>query len=176
MTSESRIVAAEGVPAFEFEEHNCFACGSLNEHGLGMTIHIDHGRAWSELGLEPRFEGWAGVAHGGILATLLDEVMGWTMAAGDEWGVTARLTIEYRKPVPPGTPLRVEGWITRHRRRLVETAGGVIDTRDGTTLATGTATYALVGEARKQELRARYGIRRLPATSATTEMPELVAR
>jgi acyl-coenzyme A thioesterase PaaI-like protein len=173
LTSESRIVAVAGVPAFEFEEHNCFACGSLNEHGLGMTIHIDHGRAWSELGLEPRFEGWAGVAHGGILATLLDEVMGWTMAAGDEWGVTARLNIEYRKPVEPGTPLRIEGWITRNRRRLAETAGRVLDARDGTELVTATATYALVGEARKQELRTRYGIRRLGTGSET---PEPVAR
>ena len=175
MTSESRIVAAEGIPAFEFAEHNCFACGSLNEHGLGMTIHIDHGRAWSELRLEPRFEGWAGVAHGGILATMLDEVMGWTMAADDEWGVTARLNLSYLKPVAPGTPLRVEGWVTRNRRRLVETAGRVVDVGNGTEFATATATYAMAGEDRKQELRERYGVRRLDAP-AIRHTPEVVAR
>jgi acyl-coenzyme A thioesterase PaaI-like protein len=173
LTSEPRIIAADGIPAIEFAEHNCFACGSLNEHGLGMTIHIDRARAWSELLLEPRFEGWAGVAHGGILATLLDEVMGWTMAAGDDWGVTARLAVEYRKPVAVGSSLRVEGWITRGRRRVVETAGRVVDRANGVELATATGTYMLVDEVRKQELRERYGIRRV---SSTAETPEPVAR
>jgi uncharacterized protein (TIGR00369 family) len=173
LTSEPRIVAADGVAAFEFAEHHCFACGSLNEHGIGMTIHIDHGRAWSEVELEQRFEGWQGVAHGGILATLLDEVMGWTMAAGDDWGVTARLAVEYRKPIAPGTKLRVEGWITRGRRRVVETAGRIVDARDGTELATATATYVTVDEARKQELRQQYGIRRV---AGGADMPEPVAR
>ena len=169
MTSEPRIVAAAGIAAIEFAEHNCFACGSLNEHGLGMTIHIDHGRAWSELTLEPRFEGWAGVAHGGILATLLDEVMGWTMAADDDWGVTARLAVDYRKPVLVGSRLRVEGWITRARRRVVETSGRVVDRSDGTELASATATYVLVGEERKRQLRDRYGIRRIRRGDATPE-------
>jgi acyl-coenzyme A thioesterase PaaI-like protein len=138
-----------------------------------MTIHIDHGRAWSEVELAERFEGWRGVAHGGILATLLDEVMGWTMAAGDDWGVTARLAVDYRKPVAPGCQLRIEGWITRGRRRVVETAGRIIDRIDGTELATATATYVTVDEARKQELREQYGIRRL---TRTAETPEPVAR
>ena len=173
MTSEPRIVAADGVAGFEFAEHNCFACGSLNEHGIGMTIHIDHGRAWSELELERRFEGWQGVAHGGILATLLDEVMGWTMAAGDDWGVTARLAVEFRKPVAPGTILRIEGWVTRGRRRVVETSGRIIDRTDGTELATASATYVTVNEARKRELREQYGIRPL---STSDDTPELVAR
>ncbi len=164
MTSEPRIVAAEGIEGFEFAEHNCFACGSLNEHGLGMTIHIDRGRAWSELTLEQRFEGWAGVIHGGILATLLDEVMGWTMAADDDWGVTARLAVTYRRPVEPGTLVRVEGWVTRSRRRLVETAGRVVD-GNGAECATATATYATVDETRKRELRERYGVRRLAAVA-----------
>jgi acyl-coenzyme A thioesterase PaaI-like protein len=169
LTSEPRIVAAEGIAAFEFAEHNCFACGSLNEHGLGMTIHIDRARAWSELTLEPRFEGWTGVAHGGILATLLDEIMGWTMAADDDWGVTARLAVDYRKPVPVGSSLRVEGWITRARRRVVETSGRVVDRPNGVELATATATYVLVDEERKQQLRDRYGIRRVGGAGATPE-------
>ena len=161
MTSEPRIVAADGIDGFEFSEHTCFACGSLNEHGLGMTIHIDRGRAWSELTLEPRFEGWQGVAHGGIIATLLDEVMGWTMAADDDWGVTARLSVDFRKPVAPGTPLRVEGWITRGRRRVVETAGRLLARDDGVELAVATATYVTVDEERKRQLRAQYGVRRV---------------
>ena len=172
MTSEPRIIAGEGVAAIEFAEHNCFACGSLNRHGLGMTIHIEPGRAWSELTLEPRFEGWDGVAHGGILATLLDEVMGWTMAAGDDWGLTARLSVDYRKPVLVGSDLRVEAWISRARRRVVETEGRIVDRASGVEYATASATYVTVDEERKRQLRDRYGIRR----GEPTDTPELVAR
>jgi uncharacterized protein (TIGR00369 family) len=180
LTSEPRIVAADGLAGLEFAEHNCFACGSLNEHGLRMTIHIEHEAAWSELTLEPRFEGWSEMAHGGILATLLDEIMGWTLAAADDWGVTARLAIDYRRPVQVGTELRVEGKVVRRRRRVIETSGRVVDAGTGIEYATGTATYVAVDEARKRELHERYGIRRtLPDTApgaAGRDIPEPVAR
>ncbi len=51
----------------------------------------------------PEFQGWEGIAHGGIVATILDEVMGWALAAADAWGYTAKLSIAYRRPVPVGT-------------------------------------------------------------------------
>jgi uncharacterized protein (TIGR00369 family) len=177
LTSSSRIVAADGLDGIEFAEHHCFACGSLNEHGLQMTIHIERDAAWSELTLEPRFQGWADVAHGGILATLLDEIMGWTLAAGDDWGVTARLAVEYRRPVTVGARLRVEGHVVRRRRRVIETAARIVDADSGAEYATAEATYVAVDAARKRELHERYGIRRVPArVPNTTDLPEPVAR
>jgi len=158
-----------GLARFEFADHNCFACGSLNRNGLGMTIHIDRDAAWSALQLESRFEGWEGIAHGGILATLLDEIMGWTLAVGDDWGVTARLAVQYRKPVEVGSELRVEGWVTRRRRRVIETAGRIVDATSGLEYATADGTYVTVDEARKRELHERYGIR-------PVNTPEAVAR
>ena len=77
--------------------------------------------------LDRRFEGWEGIAHGGIVCTILDEVMAWALVAEDNWGVTARMSVDFRKPVPIGTPIRAEGWITRSRRRVVETAGRIVD-------------------------------------------------
>ena len=150
--------AAPTIPSFEFEPHNCFACGSLNEHGLQLDLHLGDGRSWTELELAARFEGWVGIAHGGILATLLDEVMAWALVAQDNWGVTARLAVEFRRPVPIGQPIRAEGWIVRSRRRLVDTAGQVVDS-DGTLLARADAVYLAADENRKRELQARYGYR-----------------
>lgn len=156
MTSEPRVIDVPGVPRFEVAPHHCFACGTLNEHGLGLELHVEARRAWIETVLDRRFEGWEDIAHGGIVATILDEVMAWSLAGEDNWGVTARMAVEFRRPVRVGQPIRAEGWITRSRRRIVETEGRVVDAADGTVLATGTGTYLAADESRKQELRERY--------------------
>ncbi len=156
MTSEVR--APIGRPTFEFEPHNCFACGELNEHGLKLKLHLEERRSWAEFVLEDRFEGWAGVTHGGIIATILDEVMAWALVAEDNWGVTARMSLEFKRPVAVGTRVRAEGWIVRSRRRLVDTAGQVVDA-EGEVLATAEAVYVAAGEERKRELMERYGVR-----------------
>ena len=85
MTSEagSRVVDVPGVPRFEVAPHHCFACGSLNTSGMGLVLHAEPRRCWTELTLERRFEGWDGIAHGGILCTILDEVMAWSLVGED---------------------------------------------------------------------------------------------
>ena len=153
---------------FEFRPHNCFACGTLNADGLGMVIHVEPGRSWAELALQPRFEGWEGIAHGGIVTTILDEVMAWALVGEDNWGVTARLSVDFKKPVPLGKTLRADGWITRSRRRLVETEARLIDPSTGVTLATATGVYMAADAARKLELQERYGFRRVRAGTADT--------
>jgi uncharacterized protein (TIGR00369 family) len=167
------VVAAAPRLTFEFEPHNCFACGTLNTHGLHLALHLEEARSWTELTLDPQFEGWQGIAHGGIVCTILDEVMAWALVAEDNWGVTARMQVDFRKPVPIGRPVRAEGWITRSRRRIVDTEARLVDAETGTELATATATYVAADKAHKQELRARYGVRAGEAARAT---PELVDR
>jgi acyl-coenzyme A thioesterase PaaI-like protein len=149
---------------FEFAPHNCFACGTLNAGGLGLALHVEPGRSWTELALDRRFEGWEGVVHGGILCTILDEVMAWALVGGDDWGVTARMTIEFKRPVEVGAAIRAEGWITRSRRRVVETEARIVAAATGSELATATGVYVAVDAERKQDLRARYVYR--PADQA----------
>jgi acyl-coenzyme A thioesterase PaaI-like protein len=161
LTSErSRIDAATAAVArFELAPHNCFACGTLNEHGLHLALHVERRRSWCELALDRRFEGWDGIAHGGILCTLLDEVMAWALVGDDNWGLTARLSVDFRKPVEVGRAIRAEGWITGSRRRIVETAGRIVDPATGAELATATGVYVAADEGRKRLLRERYGFR-----------------
>ena len=143
--------------AFQFEPHHCFACGELNEHGLKLEIHTDPTGSWIETTLAPRFQGWDSVAHGGIVCTILDEVMAWALVGEGDWGLTARLSVDFKKTVEVGQPLRADGWVTRSRRRLVDTAGTVVDPRSGTILATATGVYVAADDERKAELRKRYG-------------------
>jgi uncharacterized protein (TIGR00369 family) len=169
LTSERRggVVAEAGVRPFEVAEHRCFACGSLNEHGMRLLLHVEHGRSWTELSLERRFEGWAGIAHGGILCTILDEVMAWALVGEDNWGLTARLNVDFRRPVEVEKPIRAEGEVTRTRRRLVDTAGRIVDAAGGDVLASATATYVAAGSDRRAELQARYGFRYLDGVAAS---------
>ena len=93
------------------------------------------------------------------MCTILDEVMAWALVDHDLWGVTARMSVEFKRPVPIGRPIRAEGRVGRSRRRLVEAEGVVLDAVDGTELARRTATFVGAPEARKEELKARYGFR-----------------
>jgi uncharacterized protein (TIGR00369 family) len=148
--------------AFEFEPHRCFACGELNEQGLRLSIHTDPNGAWTETTLEPRFQGWEAVAHGGIVCTLLDEVMAWAVIGRGTWGVTARLNVAFRRPIPVGGAIRAEGWVVEENRRAQRTAGQVLDPATREVLATGDATFMAVPPAEVERLKARYGMRRLP--------------
>ena len=145
---------------YVFEPHRCFACGELNEHGLRLQLHATSDGCWTELTLDPQFQGWDSVAHGGIVTTLLDEVMAWSVIGRDTWGVTARLNISFRKPVPVGVPIRAEGWVVEDRRRMFRTAGRVIDLASGAVLAEGEGTFVAPPPEQLALLQSRYRLRR----------------
>ncbi|HEY4751937.1 MAG TPA: PaaI family thioesterase [Candidatus Limnocylindrales bacterium] len=154
------------------EPHNCFACGTLNAHGLHLALHAGDGRCWVDVTLDSRFEGWEGIAHGGIISTILDEVMAWAVVEHDLWGVTARISIEYKHPVPIGRPIHGEGRVTSVRRRIVETEGTLTD-EDGNLLARAEATFVGAPEDKKAELKARYGFV-LVRDDVTAAPPDMV--
>ena len=165
-TRRTSLISEPDRDQFDFRPHNCFACGTLNANGLQMDIHVEPGRSWSELEIDRRFEGWESIVHGGIVCTILDEVMAWALVAEDNWGLTARLSVEFKKPVTLGMPVRGEGWIVRSRRRLVETEAHLVDIARDVVVATATGLYVAADDERKRELQARYGFRRLPASAA----------
>ncbi|HEX6868084.1 MAG TPA: PaaI family thioesterase [Candidatus Limnocylindrales bacterium] len=165
------MIDVPGVPRFEIAPHRCFACGTLNTHGLGLVLHVEPDRSWVELALESRFEGWEGIAHGGIICTILDEVMAWALVGEDNWGLTARMSVEFHKPVAIGMPIRAEGRVTRSRRRLVDAEAVLTDVATGAVLASATGVYVAAPEDRKQELRARYGFRPLAAAGTAAGTP-----
>jgi hypothetical protein len=158
LTSEAR-VAQRIDERFAFEPHNCFACGTLNADGLHLDLHVDGRRCWTDLSIPNRFQGWDKIAHGGIVSTILDEVMAWALVDTDNWGLTARLSVEFKRPVPLERQIHAEGWIMESRRRVVTTAGRMVDGVSGALLATAEALYVAAPEERKRELKERYGYR-----------------
>ncbi len=146
----------------EVEPHNCFACGELNVNGLHLDLHVTNERCWTELVLPERFEGWQGIAHGGIVCTIVDEVMAWALVDRDAWGLTARMSVDFKRPVRIGARIRAEGWVTDVRRRLLHTAAVLVDPTTSEVLATAEATYVAAPEDRKRELKDRYRFRVIP--------------
>jgi acyl-coenzyme A thioesterase PaaI-like protein len=152
---------------FTFEPHNCFACGELNEHGLHLELHTDPTGSWTELELPQRFQGWESVAHGGIACTILDEVMAWSAIGQGTWGVTARLSVAFRRPIHTRRRIRAEGRVTATNRRATRTSGRILDAGSGEVLATAEGTFMALPERQLALLKARYGMRRARDTTAT---------
>ena len=84
------------------------------------------GEVIGEATLGPLHGGAPGLVHGGILATLMDEVLGHTAISMGFRVVTARLEIRYRAPTPLGVPLLCRGEIVSHRGRRFETRGEIV--------------------------------------------------
>jgi acyl-coenzyme A thioesterase PaaI-like protein len=112
----------------------CFACGHRNESGLKLIFRREGERIVTDYMPSERFQGFPGVLHGGILATMLDETMSRTGALRREWLMTGKLDIRYRRPAPIDQPLRAWGEIARERDGAID-AIGAVELMDGTVLA-----------------------------------------
>src|ERR1700682_5144905 len=133
-------------------EHWCFACGRLNPTGLRLDFDVSTNSATARYTGLQRHQGYDGTLHGGVVTALLDEAMGWVIFHQGIWGVTAKISVTVRQPVPIGEDLRVVGEIARDRGRLIETHGTVERAADGLVLAEADGTFLRMPEDRRREL------------------------
>ncbi len=122
----------------DLNEGYCFGCGRNNPIGLKLDFTRDGDGVRTEFTPDRAHQGWPGLLHGGILGCLLDEAMSNAAYATGCTCLTASITIRLKQPVKVEVPLVVTARVTRHRKRLIETAGE-IRLRDGTVIAESTA-------------------------------------
>jgi len=102
----------------------CFVCGDENECGLKARFFVcEDGSVETEYTVEERFIGYAGVLHGGILASLLDEVMIKAILKDGTLAVTAGMELKFKKPIMVGQTIKLSGKVTAHKGRLYKTEG-----------------------------------------------------
>jgi uncharacterized protein (TIGR00369 family) len=126
-----------------FDGH-CFGCGPLNDEGLRMKFVPGPDGSVADFVVSDRYQSWSGMAHGGVMALMLDEAVGWAAWHVGHPGVTGRLQVSYRRPLRLGEPVRVVGKVDRTRRTLVYASAYIESREDGSRIADATATLMAV--------------------------------
>lgn len=108
--------------------HHCFVCGLQNLAGLKMVFY-DNGadEVTCTYTVPAQYEGYPGIVHGGIVASMLDEAVGRVSMIHDpnHFMMTVKMEIKYRQPVPTETPLTLVGKLVKLRGRLAMATGEV---------------------------------------------------
>jgi len=113
----------------------CFICGDKNPFGLNVEFYQKDGKVVGEYVAQDRFQGYKNILHGGILSSLLDEVMIKSILAQDILTLTCEMKIRFRKPVKIGERLFLEGISTGNKDKIF-LAEGKITNEDGEVVAT----------------------------------------
>ncbi|WP_081488579.1 PaaI family thioesterase [Patulibacter medicamentivorans] len=109
---------------------------------MGLRLHVDGDRVRGDITFDRRHEGAPGIAHGGAIATVLDDTLGLLLVVLGTPAVTANLSINYKAPVLLRQPLHVIGWCTERRGRKLFFQARLES--EGTTIADATALFLAV--------------------------------
>lgn len=103
----------------DIEYKNCFLCGSENPIGLKLEFTYKENMAIAEWKAQAHFEGYEGIIHGGIIASLLDEAMAKIILKSGIIAVTSELSVKYYKPFPSDAEVIITGSIAEQRSKII---------------------------------------------------------
>jgi len=114
------------------ENNNCFACGPQNSNGLQMKFYTDESSLFSFISIPKHMCGWNNVVHGGIISTMLDEIMSWSaLYLLKKIILTKSITVDFIKPIIVEQPLTVIGQLNEHvHERKAVMSGKIYDNKD----------------------------------------------
>jgi acyl-coenzyme A thioesterase PaaI-like protein len=129
MSDESRAVGVPGDPRDGIDGEGlrplpshyakCFGCGVEHPTGLHMRMVGGDLRVQGSFTVTEHHQGAPGLAHGGVVAAAMDEAMGFLLWLLKTLAVTARLEVDFRRPVPVGSALELEGRVEREEGRKI---------------------------------------------------------
>ncbi len=133
---------------------DCFFCGPHGD-GLKMRIQVKDGEVFSDFLLDPKFQGYDNLAHGGIVTGILDEVMWWTIfVLTGKITVTRKMETEYLTPVRCGLHYKVTATLTQQRHGNVYISGVIVD-REGKTVTRANGLFRAAKHTTVDELAAK---------------------
>lgn len=129
-------------------DNYCFVCGRDNPQGLKIKVNYfpEEMAAETQLALPREYQGWADVIHGGILSTLLDEMMAhavWRFAGP---GLTLGLEVRFHHPLKPGEAIRVRGVLTAGNGSRRTAEADLVRLSDGMKIASAKSRFLLLEE------------------------------
>ncbi len=115
-------------PMAHTAQNRCFGCGQANPIGLHLEFMLaEDGAVVSYASVADTYEGPRGYVHGGIIATLLDETMSKAVRSHNVVAMTRHLEVDYKRPVPSCTPLRLVGRVVRSEGRKLWVEAAIED-------------------------------------------------
>ncbi|MCL5104102.1 MAG: PaaI family thioesterase [Armatimonadetes bacterium] len=126
------------------DDNGCFVCGKLNPIGLKLEFDREGDEYVTYFTPGKQHQGYVGVTHGGIVSTVLDEVMARYVHVLGYMAVTGEMTIRLRKPARTGVRLKFAGKIESESGRLISTSARATDD-EGTLVAEATGKMIRVG-------------------------------
>ncbi len=126
---------------------SCFVCGHLNSAGLRLRFETDGRIVRTQLVMQPAHVGFKDTVHGGLISTVLDEVMTWACGVKTKrFAYCAELTVRFHHPARPGVPLVATGELVHDRRgRLFEARADMRDDQN-VLLASATGKYMPIAD------------------------------
>jgi len=128
---------------------DCFICGMENPAGFKLAFHeYPDGTVRSNLQVNNEYQGWPGIVHGGIIASLLDEVTARVFmndSTGKRLMMTAKLEIRFRKPVPTERPIQLIGYPVEDKGKVASARGELLD-ESGNVLAEADSVFVQAPE------------------------------
>jgi uncharacterized protein (TIGR00369 family) len=110
---------------------DCFICGMENPAGLKLSFHeYPDGSVRSSLKIKTEYQGWPGIVHGGIIASLLDEVTARVFmndSTGKRLMMTAKLEVRFRKPVYTEKSVQLFGYPVEDKGKIATARGEILD-------------------------------------------------
>jgi acyl-coenzyme A thioesterase PaaI-like protein len=132
-------------------------CGAKNTTGLRLKFHREGEQVVADFLPDASFEGFPGVVHGGILASLLDETLARTALLYQQWVMTGRLEIRFRRPALVGQLLRVTAEAEQRRARMVIARGKIaLANEPSIVVAEGQGTFLPYPEELREQAAQRY--------------------
>jgi acyl-coenzyme A thioesterase PaaI-like protein len=139
------------------EGYHCFACGTENPIGLKMSFYCLGRTVRSDLTLSEKHVGWENIVHGGVISTVLDEIMGWAVIAFKrEFFVTRKIEVRYLRPVTVHAPVTAVAEIDPDLFERGCRTTATLQTAEGVPLATARAEVVFLPEKRIKALPADY--------------------
>ncbi len=131
----------------------CFVCGKGNPIGLNITFRrCGNDEVCCEFSLDERYIGYPGRVHGGVVAAVLDEIMGWACSVSfRRFYYTVEFSVRYKKPIEPGRMLAAKAK-AKAEKHGIAMATATLEYEDGTVVATSRGNYYPLSEEETKKL------------------------